>query len=353
MRILWVGKAPDGGAAGDEIFDRKILSALRAEGVNPIRVAPERVSKSREILNLLGCVPYYRARYASRRNDDLLRQAAQGCDIALCSWEPFDALAYRLPCPVIPILHNVTSQSLPSMFPRNKAAALAAFRAGLWEKHIYPSSRFPAIAVLSCQDGAYVKGMAPEKPLLFTPPGMPPLVPLAETASFKPEILISGTYDWLPRHRDIIAFAEEYGRSAIRLPVIANGLPAMAAEILQPEPLLAEISGDAIRLGLIPDRFEAGHKLKTTYYIANNAIVLTFANVIFDFADIEDHAFFIRKISRVDEIEGHIREISRVPPEDLRQRLTAFKQRCADRFSWTLAARTLLREVEKITGTCH
>jgi hypothetical protein len=270
MRILWVGKAPDDnasgdGAAGDEIFDRKILSALRAEGVNPIRVAPERVSKPREILNLLRWVPHYRARYASRRNHDLLRRAAQGCDVALCSWEPFDALAYSLPCPVIPILHNVTSRSLPSMFPRNKAAALAAFRAGLWEKHIYPSSRFPAIAVLSCRDQAHVESLAPGKPVLFTPPGMPPLVPLAETAGFKPEVLISGTYDWLPKHRDIIAFAEEYGRSALRLSVLANGLPAEVAEILQPGPLPAQLPGDAVRLGLIPDRFDAGHKLKTTY----------------------------------------------------------------------------------------
>jgi hypothetical protein len=353
MRILWVGKAPADGAAGDEIFDRKILSALRAEGVEPIRVAPERVSKPREILNLLRCVPHYRARYASRRNHDLLRRTAQECDVALCSWEPFDALAYRLPCPVIPILHNVTSRSLPSMFPRNKAAALAAFRAGLWEKHIYSSSRFPAIAVLSRQDQAHVESLAPGKHVLFTPPGMPPLVPLVETAVFKPEILISGTYDWLPKHRDIVAFAEEYGRSALRLPILANGLPAKAAGLLQPEALPEQPPGDAIRLGLIPDRFDAGHKLKTTYYIASNAIVLSYANVLFDFADIEDHAFFIRKISRVDEIDRHIREISLVPPEDLRRRLTAFKQRCADKFSWALAARTLLNEIDSIAGASH
>ena len=47
--------------------------------------------------------------------------------------------------------------------------------------------------------------------------------------------------------------------------------------LLQPSGV--PLSDDALRIGLITDRFEAGHKLKTLAYVANNQIVLSFAEL--------------------------------------------------------------------------
>ena len=63
--------------------------------------------------------------------------------------------------------------------------------------------------------------------------------------------------------------------------------------LLQPSGV--PLSDDALRIGLITDRFEAGHKLKTLAYVANNRIVLSFAEVGFDFVHIPYHDLFIRK----------------------------------------------------------
>ena len=92
------------------------------------------------------------------------------------------------------------------------------------------------------------------------------------------------------------------------------------------------IAGDAIRLGLITDRFEAGHKLKTLSYIAQNIIVLSFSDVAQDFRDIPDHLFFIRLLTNVADIAGHVAQLAAVDPSELRARLELFQQRCSVRF---------------------
>ncbi len=47
-----------------------------------------------------------------------------------------------------------------------------------------------------------------------------------------------------------------------------TGLPAEAERLLSPRPIGQDATGDAIRFGVITDRFAAGHKLKTTEYVA-------------------------------------------------------------------------------------
>jgi hypothetical protein len=183
---------------------------------------------------------------------------------------------------------------------------------------------------------------------MFMPPGMPPLVPLRGDAGVKRELLISGSYDWHPKHRDVIAFAREYATVADRLPILAAGLPAQAVALLRPHTISVEAAGSAIRFGLITDRFVAGHKLKTGYYLANNAVVLSFADVSGDFSDIPDHDFFIRKVHNVGEISRHVSAVMTEETHKLRTRLETFKQRCAEVFSWRRAARILLVEASRL-----
>ena len=104
------------------------------------------------------------------------------------------------------------------MYPRSQLAKFLARRAASWERLIYRSPNVLAIATLSSKDRDYVSALSRARPVLLTIPGMPPLVPLAEDARMRAEIVITGTYDWRPKRRDVIRFAQEYARSGESLP---------------------------------------------------------------------------------------------------------------------------------------
>lgn len=372
MRILWIGKASGSGRApgsgqssgsgqapgsgqasgsgqalgsgqaGDEVYDREIVAALRHAGASVDRIAPERVSRAGAIAGLLAGVPHQRNWYASRRNVRRLRAAAEDADLVFCSWEPLDRLAAVIRRPVIPILHNITSRALPALYPGRPDARLLAWRAARWERQAYRSRHFPGIAVLARQDAEFVAGLPGAPPIFYAPPGMPRPVPLSDTATFRPEIVLSGTYDWAPKHRDILAFARDYARLPSVWPVHADALPGGAAALLGPRPFAAKDSGAGMRIGIIPDRFQAGHKLKTTFYLAHNALVLSYADVSADFAGLPDASFFIRRVWTASEIAGAMTELSAMEPAGLRARFEGFKAACAARFSWARSAATLL-----------
>jgi hypothetical protein len=104
---------------------------------------------------------------------------------------------------------------------------------------------------------------------------------------------------------------------------------------------------------LITDRFVAGHKLKIGYYLANNAIVLSFADVAEEFADIPDHEFFIRRIGDARHISRHVAAVSAEEPRHLCIRLATFKERCAEAFSWHRCARSLLAAASNLARTAR
>jgi hypothetical protein len=352
LDILWVGKKPETATAGDEIFDQRLITACVAEGATVDRFYPEGLSRVGQLLHcVVRGLPHDRARFATAHNHRALNQAARRHRVAVVSTEPFDELLLHVPVPAIPILHNMTSLALPSILPRNLLTAFAARRARHWEERVYRSGRFGAVAVLSRRDEAYLRGLAAGAAVLFTPPGMPPLAPLAQDAKLKEELWLCGSYDWFPKRRDVIAFARAYAAVSDRLPIVADGLPPQAEAVLLPRAMAHEPVGSAIRFGLITDSFVAGHKLKTGYYLANNAVVLSFADVVDDFADIPDHDFFIRRIWHVREITRHIAVVSAEEPGRLRARLETFKQRCAETFSWQRAARSLLGVASRLAET--
>ncbi|MGY4472348.1 hypothetical protein ACVWWK_008057 [Bradyrhizobium sp. LB9.1b] len=348
MRVLWVGKEPDGGNAGDEIYDRKIISAARNKGASIVVVHPKKASRGARALARLSGVPHYRDLYAGPDNRRVLREISGDFDIAVCSWEPFDLLATSLKCPVIPILHNVTSCALPSMFPRNPVWGALAVQAASWERKAYSlDAAFPVIAALSRCDERCLQGLRPKESVLYVPPGMPQPVELDADARFKAELLISGTFDWYPKRRDILSFGREYAALSQRLPVLADPLPSNLSLASSVRPLPKSFS-DGIRLGLIPDRFVAGHKLKATAYIANNAIVLSYSDISKEFEGIEDHEFFIRTITNASDIGALCDQIGSLTPAHLCRRMTEFKARCARRFSWSGSAGVLLDALQLV-----
>jgi hypothetical protein len=342
VKILWIGQQPYNEGAGEEVVDRKLKAELRALGHQIDDFYPQPVSRVRELINLsVRRQPYYRARFESAVSLAFVRNIPRTYDAAVVSWEPFDRLALESPIPVVLLLHNITSSAIRSVFPTNLLARYLARRSDLWEHRAYKSRRLSAIATLSLADQRYVASIAGETPVLYTPPGMPPVTELSADARFVPELFVSGTYGWFPKRRDVLAFAHEYAACAEKLPVVADDLPPRAQTLVRPYANKLADTSSSIRLGLITDRFESGHKLKTAYYLANNAIVLSYANVGRDFEHIPDHGFFVRRISSASDIARHAAEVQAVEPARLRERLVAFKQRCQEKFSWQRSASVL------------
>lgn len=340
-RVLWIGQAFTNGDAGDVLYDQRLSSACQTLGVTVEHQHVSAVSRVRELSALARGRPYYRARYESRANREAIVRAAAGHECAICSWEPLDSLAYSCPIPTIPILHNLTSQAARSIFPRSLLARVIAARSALFERWLYRSGRFPAIAVLSQADRRWMRRIAPEVRVVVASPGMPPIIPLSAGARVRAELIISGSFGWFPKRRDVLRFAQEYARHQTRLPVLAEQLPPRVAALLGARaPRTDDPPG--ISFGLISDRFTSGFKLKTTAYLAQNAVVLSYAPIPEELRTIADSALFLREVERTEDIPAHVAAVQGLDPEELRQRFEAFKQRCALRFSWQNAARTLL-----------
>lgn len=342
MRILWVGKAPEDGRAGDEVFDRRTIAALRARGHAVTLWHPRRLGRLRQTLNRLRGVPHYRTWFEDTANRSALAAATAAQDAVIVSWEPLDGLRPPGPAPALLILHNVTSRSLRSIFPRHPLARMLAAGAAHWERATYRPECWAAIATLTRPDQAHVRTLPGRPDTLLTIPGMPPLAPLAPDAVLCPELVVAGTFDWRPKRRDLLCFAREHAALPARLPVRGEGWPTEVERLLTPlPPPTAEDTASGIRFGIVTDRFEAGHKLKTLAHIAANQVVLSFAEVGADLAEIPDHRFFLRRIATAADIPGHVAELAALDPAQLRDRLAAFKRRCAARFTWDAVAGTL------------
>jgi hypothetical protein len=311
------------------------IAVLRQQGqvVDVLHLKP--APRWREAANIALGIPHYRTRFATPENRRIVQAAYSGQDVTVVSWEPLDVLGSCLPPPVILIAHNITSLALPQLFPESWLARRAARQAAVWERQLYRSARFAAIATLSNRDRDYLAGLGDAPPILLIVPGMPPLLPLSPTAELRREIVLSGTYNWWPKRRDVVRFAKEYALERERMPVFASRLPPPAAMALSTAPALSNAEASrAIRFGLITDRFEAGHKLKTLAHIAHNQVVLSFSDTGREIADVPDHEFFIRRLTSTGDISREVAAVSASEPYSLRERLLRFQKRCADRFSW-------------------
>lgn len=341
MRLAWIQKASGGSAGGEDIYDSKMLGALRAQGVAVKAIQVPRVSRRQEMLNLALGVPYYRAKYFSRDNVALVRRQAVEADAAVCSWEPLDLLALASGIEVVPILHNITSHALRSMYPGNPLTGMLAGGAGRWERRAYAPGKFPLIGVLAREDAATAAAMAGKDRLIYLPPGLPPVVPLSLDAGLVPELALLGTFGWRPKYRDLMKMAREYAATSRQLTIFADQLPAEAQRLLSARPWPEADPSAALRIGLVTDRFEAGHKLKVGSYIANNAIVVSYADVRAEYRHIRDNELFIRKISHFSEIGDICQSLAGMEPASLRRRWLAFQQSCQQAFSWEGSARLL------------
>lgn len=347
MRILWIGKGGGTGAlGGDEVYDRKLLQCIDPQH-EIIHFVPLPVSRTKKLMNLARGVPLYRATYWSRNNTDNLHNAICSTlpDVAVISWEPFDFLAGQIELPTVLLLHNITSDAVVEVFNKTRIARAYASYVRRFERRLYNLPQISAIIALSVRDARIIKALVPNKRVEIVSPGAPPLAPMPMSV-IMPEIFISGTYDWYPKRRDLAAAAvkllsEKSSEWKVGWdhPPHASVSPLLLGQNVDPSKWLP-----SLRFGLVPDTFSSGFKLKVTYYIANNCVVLSMSDVGQDYCDLTDHGIFIRRISSFIEIQAIRTELAEMDQLELISRFEKFKLACVAKFKWKESAR-LLTEV--------
>jgi hypothetical protein len=340
MRILWIGKEPGGGDGGDEIYDRKLVAAVRAHGHQVDLLHPRRLSRAREVMNLALGLPYYRARYHDDAFVAHAREAARTADAVVCSWEPFDSIAFALEGPVLPILHNVTSTALSAMYPGSSWVGGLAAGARRWEQRAYGSGRFSRIAVLSRADQAHLARLRRPETVINLAPGMPPVQRPHPDWRFRRELVLTGTYAWRPKRRDLDLFLAEFAAADLRMPLYSAEPAPSAGPDIRP---LADL-GDrpAFRIGLVTDRFEAGYKLKAAAYVAAGCVVASYCDVGAEFRGLPHADLFVRRIGRAQDLARLADELAAVDPHRLASRFHVFQTAAAAAFSWQATAGRLL-----------
>lgn len=347
MKLLWIGKAADGSDGGDEIYDRKLIAALPA-GISVDRVGINRASVASQLGAISRGVPHPRFRFSSPDSIEEIRNQSARYDVAVISLEALESYADGLQCPALLILHNIHSDGLGQIYSRSSFAAFLARWSRRWEKKIYGRKNL-AIGVLSERDRTLLLGIAPAANVVVVPPGSPPPASLAPNAHIVMEALISGSYSWAPKRRDVQRLARELSSSASNIRFLADRpLPRVAASALQAEGYDSSSSDGNVRFGLIPDTFISGFKLKATYYIANNFICLTRCDIASEFDGIPDAKRFVRYVPRGEDAAAIMEEYRAWGAEDLRARFGAFKEAVTDRFTWRRSAGVLADVAEQL-----
>lgn len=347
MKLLWVGKAADGSDGGDEIYDRNLIAALPA-GMSVDRVGMKRASVASQLVAMCRGIPHPRFRFSSRESIEQIRKQSAGYDAAVISLEALESYADGLQCPTLLILHNIHSDGLGQIYPHSSLAAFLARWSKHWEKRVYGQKNL-VIGVLSERDRKLLLDIAPAANVVVVPPGSPPAAGLAPDAQIVMEALISGSYSWAPKRRDVQRLAQELSSRASNIRfVVDRPLPQIASSALQAEDYNSRSSDGNIRFGLIPDTFISGFKLKATYYIANNFICLTRCDIASEFDGIPDAERFVRYVPRGGEAPAIMEEYRAWDAEDLRARFGAFKEAVLDRFTWRRSAEALAAAVEQL-----
>lgn len=336
--ILWVGKAPvnDG---GDEIYDRKILAALETRfAVTRFDVVAQ--SRPHQIRALLRGLPVPRYQYSSPSLEQAFRAAAAQHDHVVVSLELFDHLAGIAARPVTLIVHNVRSDVMAQLYGRHPIGRLAAAQSLRWERKLYPRPDI-ALVALSQRDRALIETLASGRPVGLACPGTPPLTPL-DSARVIPDLVLSGSYDWRAKRHDLIALAKDVASSgetlAWRHDLPLPDAPHVAAIKDHARPIDNADYAQGLRFGVIPDRFLGGFKLKSTYFIANNCVVLSRCDMRMEFDGLPFADRFVRFTPKIADMTRVIAEIGAIEPDTLRAQWLAFQAGCAERFSWRQSA---------------
>jgi hypothetical protein len=353
MRVLWIRRGASCVDAGDSIYDDKLQRAL-ANRFAITNCLLTRNPRQRQLMGA-GLSLSLPEQFGSGTLEDDVRVRAMlpAHDVAIFSHEHLDRFARAMRphtnIPFISLRHNVTSDAMASVLSANALMAnLYHTMATLQERATLRGPLYQAVTAISARDLTLLTALSGRNDVALVMPGAPPAAPLAPHADVRRELVVSGTYDWFPKTRDVHRFAEEY--SAAPAPdsrvYLGAGVPhALRATLGGADEHSLDYSA-AIRFGVITDRFTAGHKLKTAAHLMNNCAVISFARVSEDFAGFP-HAkrwiFEIRDVAEIGPIMDHITSLSATAA---RAELIALKRAVDETLSWKVQAEALATVID-------
>ncbi len=354
MRVLWIRRGASSADAGDSIYDDKLQRAL-ADRFAITNLTLTRNRRMRQLAHA-GLSLSLPEQFGSGTPDDEGRVRAQlpAHDVAIFSHEHLDRFAGVMrphsTIPFITLRHNVTSDLMASVLSANAVlASLYRTMANMQERAALRGPLYQAVTAISARDLKLLTALSGRNDVALVMPGAPPAPPLAPDAALRRELVVSGTYDWFPKARDIRRFVEEYAAA----PAPDTNLYLGAGV---PEELRAKLGGGgeqsldyaaAIRFGMITDRFTAGHKLKTAAYLMNNCAVISFARVSDDFAGFPHAKRWIFEIQDVAEIGPVMDQMISRPGAEARAELGAFKNEIAATLNWKVQAQALASAIDR------
>lgn len=349
---MWIGPHEAPRLSGEVVYDRKISPYLSSHADVEFFL-PSRLGRAREFLNLVLGRPLGRAAYKTTQNIADAVQYAKWADVVVCSWENFDFLTSSVNRPVVLILHNVSSDGIRETLGNKQLAKWMAFRTTKHEICTYNQANIKGILTLSRRDQRLIQSMGVKVPVECAPPGAPePPVPLAPNAVFEPELTLSGSYDWHVKRRDLGRFIDESRSFGIKIST-DDPLPedSQVGSIVTParfnEP---SFCSKRIRIGVIPDRFVMGHKLKVGFYVAHNAIVVCYADIRDEYAELPFADRFVQNVSNANDIMRIVAELKTMPSAQLRAEFSEFRSGFFGKFSWKNAGERLVETVLAAAG---
>ena len=283
MRILYVRFAREGSGAEDgaDIFDRKVIDALRRAGCD---VKTIEISRHRS----LG-LPFWAQTGP--------RGAGQGSDARgdvsqriVCSHESLFGLVSSSAVDML-IVHNY----FPAFeFPKQRVLQFY-YRAGARQYFARSFIRAKHVVFLSARDRAYAikdfPGLA-SKAHFFPPPPYP-----ARLLERRTDVVhVSGTANWLPKRLSRLTEAES------REFLSRGFLPSDFGAAIHPA------------FGLIQDRFVVGFKLKLMQMVYSRDVIASMCNLDQDLRSVAPRYPFYRQVPTVGDALRYFQEVARKLP---------------------------------------
>jgi len=337
-RYLIVRPAPAVGGAngGDEvIYKRSIAYLQRSADTELFELQP--VGKVRQILEIFRGAPPEATRFTGGDNAERLAAvlAASSFDVVCLFNEVTFSYAGQVKAAGIPVVliaqnvHSLVAATDPSAIARLLRPMAVAF-----ERRWYADPGLALVCISRADvEGLKAAGIHRTKDLWIAPAGAPPAKPLAAGAPILNEAVLTGSYGWWRKRRDLKAFA---AGDSLGTPVLATD--PLALEILGDEGRKVEASevdwSAGLRFGLITDAFVGGFKLKSLEYIANNCIVLSMSDIAIEYEGIPHAEEFMRITPTKAEARRAIESILAQPHEDVVERFREFKAACMARYEW-------------------
>lgn len=317
---------------GDEIvYGRSLEFLSRAMHIETCELRAN--SRTRQFLELAKGIPPEVTRFLGPQNSSRVSQAIQVTrpDVVCFFNEvtfPFLTSAKLAGVRSVLVAHNVHSvvaSSDPNWWPR-----LFQMTARQFERRWYDDRAAELVCISKLDVAGLRKAGLTRTNIFIAPPGCPPSSPLIDNAPLTPELVLTGSYAWWRKKRDLKAFSERD-----RLPIKIIAFDETARMILGSQAIRPSSEHNwerAIRFGLITDRFLGGFKLKALEYVARNCIVLSACDISSEFSGLPYSKTFVRQISSKQDLWQTIQRMTQSP--DSAKQFQDFKAACLARFDW-------------------